>query len=415
MRAHALDGPGPTRASVRLLRLTAFVSTIDRFAMPPMLVAMSRDLGVPLHAAVTAAGVYYLSYGAMQPVWGLASDRFGRVRTLRLTLVLAAVATAGSAAVGDITSLTLARGLAGACFGAAFPASLVYLGDTVPSARRQQEIAGLLVGVALGTALASVGAGALAQLASWRIAFLVTGACALALAVWLRRLPEPAVRRAPGLVAPLRMVATSPVALLVLLLAFVEGGVLLGTLTLLPAAVESAGAGTALAGAVTAVYGVAVLCCAPVVGMLSRRWPVWRLIAVGGVAAVAGCLVAAGSRAAPVAVLVAVLLGLAWTAMHSSLQTWATQVLPGARATTVSLFAGSLFAGSAVAAAALAGPAGRGDFGAAFFWTALVAVPLTLVAAGGRAGWQPPPDPASDGEGLPDGPAVPAVPADLRP
>jgi predicted MFS family arabinose efflux permease len=412
MRARAPQGPGPGRASVRLLRLTAFVSTIDRFAMPPMLVAISRDLGVPLHAAVTAAGVYYLAYGATQPVWGLASDRFGRVRILRLTLVLAAVATAGSAAAGDITSLTIARGLAGACFGAAFPASLVYLGDTVPSARRQQEIAGLLVGVALGTAHASVGAGALAQVASWRVAFLVTGACALVLAVWLRRLPEPAVRPAPGLVAPLRMVATSPVALLVLLLAFVEGGVLLGTLTLLPAAVESAGAGTALAGAVTAVYGVAVLCSAPVVGILSRRWPVWWLIVLGGVAAVAGCLVAAGSRAAPVAAVVAVLLGIAWTAMHSTLQTWATQVLPGARATTVSLFAGALFAGSAVAAAVLAGPAGRGDFGAVFLWTAVVAVPLTLVAAGGRAGWQPPPDPAADGEGLPDGPAVPA---DLRP
>ena len=46
----------------------------------------------------------------------------------------------------------------------------------------------------------------------------------------------------------------------------------------------------------------------------------------------------------------AILFGLAWTSMHSSLQTWATEVLPEARATVVSLFAGSLFVGSALAA-----------------------------------------------------------------
>jgi len=395
----APDQSGPSRSSLRLLQVTAFVSTIDRFAMPPMLLAMSRGLGIPLPAVVTAAGVYYLTYGAMQPVWGMVSDRLGRVRTLRLTLVLAAFATAASAAVGDAAGLVVARGLAGAFFSAAFPASLIYIGDTVPSARRQQEITGLLVGVALGTALAAVGAGVLAQLVSWRVAFLVTGASALVLAVVLRRLPEPAARPEPGVLGPLRQVATSPVALLVLLLAFVEGGVLLGTLTLLPTAVESAGAGPALAGAVAAVYGLAVFVCAPLVGALSRRWPVWRLIAMGGVAAVAGCLVAGVSQETTVVAVVAVLLGLAWSAMHSSLQTWATQVLPRARATIVSLFAGALFAGSAAASALMAGPAGRNEFGVAFAWAAAVAVPLTIVGAGFRARWHPPPDPASDGSG----------------
>ena len=59
------------------------------------------------------------------------------------------------------------------------------------------------------------------------------------------------------------------------------------------------------------------------------------------------------------AVVAAVLLGLAWAAMHSSLQTWATEVLPEARATVVSLFAGSLFVGSALAAVVVAGPGRR--------------------------------------------------------
>jgi MFS family permease len=91
-----------------------------------------------------------------------------------------------------------------------------------------------------------------------------------------------------------------------------------------------------------------------------------------------------------------VLLGLAWAGMHSSLQTWATQAMPQARATMVSLFAGSLFAGSAVASAVVAGPAGDDRFGVIFGWLAVLAVPLALAGGGGRARWKPPPDPASD-------------------
>jgi MFS family permease len=374
-----------------LLQLTAFVSTLDRFAMPPMLIAISRDLGVPLSAVVQAAGAYFLAYGLMQPVWGIVSDRLGLVATMRITLLLAAVATTASAAVSTPLALGIGRGLAGACFSAAIPASLIYLGDTVPAQRRQREVTDLMVGVALGTALAAVGAGVIAQLLSWRISFVLTGGLAVVLVIALRRLAEPPrtrLHRHP--LSPLLAVARSRSARLVLLLAFVEGAVLLGVLTLLPSAVESTGAGSALAGAVTAAYGLAVLVFARVAGAWSRRLPTWRLIALGASAAVLGCAVAALSQEPAVVLPVAILLGLAWAAMHSSLQTWATEVLPPARATVVSLFAGSLFIGSAVAALLVAGPAKDGRYGQVFAAAAVLAVPLGLLASWGRARWHRP-------------------------
>jgi len=173
-------------------------------------------------------------------------------------------------------------------------------------------------------------------------------------------------------------------------LAFVEGAVLLGVLTLLPAAVEAAGAGAALAGAVTGVYGVAVVIFARLVGSLSRRLPTSRLIALGASSALAGCALAAVSRSAGVAVGVAILLGLAWAAMHSSLQTWATELLPTARATVVSLFAGSLFIGSAVAAVVVAGLAEANRYAVIFAGAALLTIPLGLIATRGRARWRRP-------------------------
>ena len=215
-----------------------------------------------------------------------------------------------------------------------------------------------MVGVAVGTALASVGAG-LAQrgflaagVRRHRGLAAVAGCCALAPAAPSRGgRPHACCPAAAGR-------ARSPAALLVLLLAFAEGVVLLGSAD--PAA---AGGGVRrppprLAGRVTGTYGLAVLAlgrgraACRATGPTSRADRPRRARRGRRPACVGRC----PSQPA-VAVVVAVLLGLAWAAMHSSLQTWATEVLPDARATVVSLFAGSLFVGSALASAVVAGPA----------------------------------------------------------
>jgi MFS family permease len=84
------------------------------------------------------------------------------------------------------------------------------------------------------------------------------------------------------------------------------------------------------------------------------------------------------------------LLGLAWVAMHSSLQTWAIEILPGARATVVSLFACSLFVGSAVAAVLVAGLAEEERYADIFTLAAVTVVPLGVLATVGRLRWRAP-------------------------
>ncbi len=381
--------PSGRVSPIRLLQANAFVSIIDRFAMPPMLLAIAADLDVPLSTVVQAAGAYFLAYGLCQPIWGLVTDRVGLVRTIRVTVLVGGLAGIAAAFAGTPLLLGLARGVGGAFFGAAYPSGLVYVGDTVDAAGRQREVTRLMVGVALGTAIASAGAGLVAQVATWRAVFVATGVAALVLSVALRRLEEPPrTREHRTLLAPLLIVARSRAALFVLALAFVEGGVLVGVLTLLPPAVESAGAPTALAGGVMAVYGGAVLVFATVVGRISRRSHPHLLIALGATAAVAACLTLSISRSVPAAIAATALLGLAWASMHSSLQTWATEVLPAARATIVPLFAGSLFCGSALTAVAVAGLADAGRYETIFQLALLGAVPFGLVAVWGRARWQ---------------------------
>lgn len=378
---------------IRRLQVTTFVSTLDRFALPPMLVAIAYDLGAPLSDVVHAAGAYFLVYGLSQPVWGVVSDRLGRVRTMRLTLLVAGVLALLSAAAWSPLSLAVSRGLAGGFFAAAYPSTLIYVGDTVGIGERQRDIARLMVGVATGTALASLGAGVLADVATWRLAFVITGLASIVLAWTLRRLPEPDATHRPGSAGEaIGTVVRSPLTLLILLFAFAEGAVLLGGLTLLPPAVENTGATATVAGAVTAVYGVAVYFGSRLVGRLAATWHPSRLIVLGASAAVLGAALFAVSQEAPVAVVVAVLLGLAWTTMHSSLQTWATEVLPSARATVVSFFAGSLFVGSALGAVVVAGLADAGRYSVIYAAYAALAVPLGLAAGWQRRRWHGTPE-----------------------
>lgn len=376
------------RDGVRL-QATAFVTTFDRFAMPPLLVAISSDLGAPLAAVAGAAGAYFLAYGLMQPVWGLLSERLGLARTIRWMVPAGAVASLGAALVDGVAALTVARVAAGVCFSAAFPSTLIYVGETVPGARRQREIARLMTGVALGTALSTVIAGLLADTLSWRWAFATSAALAAATGWFVRPLPElppPAASRA--LWVPVVRVARNPAALTLLALVAVEGAGLLGAFTFIPAAVETTGWGPTVAAAPAALYGFAVLGASGAVGRLSTRVRASRFIVSGAGCGVAGCALMAWTHSPAVAAGSSVLLGLCWAAMHSSLQTWATQVAPSERAAVVAFFAGSLFAGTAVMTA-IGGPlAEAGRFGALFASCAALTGLTGVVGGFARGRWE---------------------------
>ena len=77
--------------TIRFLPFAVFVATFDRAVIAPMLLGMSQDFNVDLATITLSASAYYLAYGLAQPVWGLVSDRLGRIATMRLALILAGV------------------------------------------------------------------------------------------------------------------------------------------------------------------------------------------------------------------------------------------------------------------------------------------------------------------------------------
>jgi predicted MFS family arabinose efflux permease len=374
------------RGHLRALQAVNTVSSLDRSSVAPMLLVIAADLHTSVARVTVAASLYYLSYGLLQPGWGIVSARLGTVRTLRVALVGSALAGLLSALSPGVGLLAVLRFATGGFFGGAIPATLVYVGATVPVERRQQPLTDLMAGVAVGQAAATVAAGWAAELISWRAMFAATAAVAGGLALYLRRMPEPP--QEPPQRQPVRALvraARDRWVVLVLVLAFVEGAALTGTFTFVAPGVQHAtGAGAGLAGTVVAVYGVAVLAFSRVVRPLSTRLRTPTLLLVGGAAGAAGFAVLGAQRSLPAGVVACVLLGAAWAFMHSTLQTWATSVAPRARAQVVPLFSACLFLGGSTGAALGGLLAGGGHYGSLFALSAVVFVPLTVVSAATR-------------------------------
>jgi predicted MFS family arabinose efflux permease len=366
----------------------SFLAYADRFAIFPVLVAISRDLNEPLAAVTAVATLYFFFYAAMQPVYGLLSDRLGRVRVLRAALVGMAVANAAAAAAPGLGTLVAAKAIAAGFAASLLPTSLVYVGDRVAFAARQHVIANLLAAGALGTALATVSSGVLASLVSWRAAFALLALVALILALVMGLVPESLSReRRAGPVTQIRRVLSRRWALFVVVLALAEGATMVGFITFLAPALQAHGESAALAGLVVAAYGVAVFAGMQLLKRVIRATgaPAEALIAGGGALLIVAYLTAAADQG-PVSILIAsVVIGLGYCFLHSTLQTWATEVAPEARGTATSLFVTAVFVGAAIGTAAVSGLADEQRYGLVFLVAAAVTVPVAVVGAVARA------------------------------
>jgi predicted MFS family arabinose efflux permease len=393
----AAAGPAQDTAAAtpRALVAACFLSNFDRFTIGPALFAVAAGLQVRLGATAAVASGYAVAYGLSQPLWGMLSDRFGRVRILYCALIAAAVTGLLSAFMPSLWPLIVVRTVAGACFGAIVPTALTYIGDTTPLTRRQGALSDVMSVLGIGTALAATFGGVIAQVAGWRLVFALPAAAAAVVAVVLRKLPEPArVPAAPGGRArrshrPLATVFRERWAYVVMGLGFVEGGVLLGCLTFLAPALQDDGLSAARAGAIAGLYGIGILVFTRVVKRLANYRPAWALLGAGGLMIGAGYLLAATGQTVAAIAVTSVLLGAGWAFMHSTLQTWATTVVPEARGSGVAMFAAALFVGSAVASA-LGGPlADGGDYSLLFGAAALTTIPLTAVGVLTRSRYTP--------------------------
>ncbi len=365
----------------RVLYLGPAVASFDRISIAPLLLPIASEFHVSLAFVASAATLYYLLFGLAQPAYGILSDRIGRVLVIRLSLLAALAGCLASAVAPSALWLVIARMFSGAAMAAVIPSSLVFVADSVPYLQRQRAITNVSAATAVGQALGVVGSGVLATYVSWRAPFAITAIVCGCLVLAMRALSEP--RRAPsaGIVAQFGRVWAARWARFVIVLALADGVIFQGLTTYFASALQSRGVSAAMAGLIAAGYGVAALVASFVVKRLAVGRSAPMLIVAGASMLAAGYLLATAVPL-PAGILAASLLaGGAYAFLHSSLQTWATEVVPDARGTATALFATFLFVGAACAVGVAAGPAERHDYSAIFLAGAVATVSVGVVGA----------------------------------
>lgn len=139
-------------------------------------------------ATITLFGAVLGGYAS-----GILSDRFGRVKTFALTIIVFSVFTGLTAFANSFAELNIYRFIAGLGLGGEFAIGMTLVAETWPRELRARATAGVSIGWQLGVILAALVSAYVLPTFGWRAVFLVGSLPAL-FAAWARYgLKEPDV------------------------------------------------------------------------------------------------------------------------------------------------------------------------------------------------------------------------------
>jgi predicted MFS family arabinose efflux permease len=356
-------GPAASPGTLPLLTALAVLVQIDVRLMTPLLPTIAGSLGTSVAALGLAMTLYMLPYGLCQLLYGPLADRLGGVRVIRTAALGFAAGTLLTGQAATLPALAALRLVTGVFAAAVIPLTLAHIGGAVAYGARQATLGRFAAATSLAHALSAAIGGTVAHFVSWRFLFTGVGLAALVPALLLFRAGSPAAPAAPERTwARYGAVLRSRAARTLYLIVGLEGVFLWGGFTYLGAvAVARFGLNELEVGLLLACYGAATLAGGLSLGRVRAAVPE-RVLAAAGAALKGGgyLLMATPAPLAGWAVALA-MLGAGYVALHTTLQTRATELSPEARGTAVSLFAFVLFLGGAVGTALFAPLIARGS------------------------------------------------------
>ncbi len=171
-------------------------SFIYALVLDPALRELLPRSGIPASAANIGFyggllfAIFLVGWGCAF-LWGPVADRFGRVRTLMLTIICYSVFTFMGSLAAGVWALAAFRLLAGAGIGGEWTLGGVFVAEEWPEERRAQGAAWMHTGYYFGIFLAAIVNYVLGARYGWRAVFAVGGAPALLVAFIRYGVKEP--------------------------------------------------------------------------------------------------------------------------------------------------------------------------------------------------------------------------------
>ncbi len=153
--------------------LASFVAFLDGTVVNVALPAIVEELGGGIATQQWTVDAYLITLGSLILVAGSLSDAFGRLRILRVGLVLFGLSSIAIAAAPDPLFLIVARGLQGVAGALLVPSSLALITSTFDGKARGRAI-GIWTGLtSVAMIIGPLVGGVFVDLLSWRLAFLI--------------------------------------------------------------------------------------------------------------------------------------------------------------------------------------------------------------------------------------------------
>lgn len=340
------------------LGLGGFLVNADNRAIAPMLPAIAAALHTNATLAALLVTAYSIPYGLFQLVYGPIAEKIGKVKTIILAMCLFSLGTILCGMVHVFSWLLVLRFATGMFAAGIIPTTLAQIGDSFSLAQRPRAIATFMSFSTSGQAMGIVIGGLVAQFFSYRVLFVLLGLASVpAIFVVARQRGQMVMPAAAstGLFHRYATLFSRKRTWMVYGLVLSEGLVFYGGFTFLGVyGVSTLHLSYLVIGLLTATYSAGAFFGSRTITKVLNRVGTTNMPPLGAALMVLGFAVIWAWQSTIALTLGFIILGFGFSYCHSTLQTFATDLLPNGRATAVSVFAFSLFLGSGL------GPIGAG-------------------------------------------------------
>lgn len=153
------------------------------YSLQGLLPLVSRELNVTAAQASLTVSVATIGLAAAVLPWSFVADRWGRVRTMGLAVILATIMGLLVPAAPNFEILLVLRALEGAALGGIPALAIAYLSEEVRAAHAAAAAGAYVAGTTLGGLFGRLLAGPVADVAGWRMGTLAVSLCAAVAAV----------------------------------------------------------------------------------------------------------------------------------------------------------------------------------------------------------------------------------------